>query len=81
LIKDASKDTISAILAQKEINGSLKMIFAFSKKMDKTQLNYSVTDKELLAVIKGNEKYRPYLFGKKLIYIQITRQLNFLGRK
>ncbi|KAF9762117.1 Retrovirus-related Pol polyprotein from transposon 17.6 [Nosema granulosis] len=40
------------------------MFSAFSKKLDKSQRNYSVTDKELLALVKGIENYRHYLLGR-----------------
>jgi hypothetical protein len=43
------------------------MISAYSKQFDKCQRNYSVTEKELLGVIKGIENYRHYLLGKKFI--------------
>ena len=41
------------------------MISVFSKKLDAPQRNYSTTDKELLAVVKGLEHYRHYLLGKR----------------
>ncbi|KAF9761189.1 Retrovirus-related Pol polyprotein from transposon [Nosema granulosis] len=43
------------------------MISTFSKTFDKCQSNYSVTDKELLGVIKGIENYRHYLLGRPFI--------------
>ncbi|KAF9761553.1 Retrovirus-related Pol polyprotein from transposon 17.6 [Nosema granulosis] len=41
------------------------MIAAFSKTLDKAQKNYSVTDKELLGIVKGIEHFRHYLLGKQ----------------
>ncbi|KRH93398.1 pol polyprotein [Pseudoloma neurophilia] len=78
LITDASSIAISAILAQKDVHGRLKMIYTFSKKFDKSQQNYSVTDKELLAVIKGVEKFRPYLIGRKFTLHTDHKALQFL---
>ncbi|KAF9760555.1 Transposon Tf2-6 polyprotein, partial [Nosema granulosis] len=63
LTTDASDYGIGAILSQVREDGREKMISAFSKNLDKAQLNYSVTDKELLAVVKGIENYRHYLLG------------------
>lgn len=40
------------------------MIYAYSKKLDNTQMNYSVTDKELLAVVKATGFFRRYLIGR-----------------
>ena len=65
LITDASNEAMGAILAQEDKNGKRKMISAFSKRLDKAQLNYSVTDKELLAIVKACEHYRFYLVGKE----------------
>ncbi|MGL5771338.1 MAG: reverse transcriptase family protein, partial [Bacteroidales bacterium] len=55
LTTDASSTGIGAVLSQIHNNGSERMICAFSKKLDKAQMNYSVTDRELLAVVKGIE--------------------------
>ena len=52
---DASNEAIGAILAQVNHRGKEEMISAFSKKLDAAQKNYSTTDKELLAVVKGLE--------------------------
>lgn len=78
LIADASELCISAILAQKDDENNLKMIYAFSKTMDPAQRNYSVTDKELLAVVKGIEKFRPYLFGRKFFLHTDHKALSYL---
>ncbi|KAF9762442.1 Transposon Tf2-11 polyprotein [Nosema granulosis] len=54
------------------------MISAFSKNLDKAQLNYSVTDKELLAVVKGIENYRHYLLGAQFILRTDHKALAYL---
>jgi hypothetical protein len=43
------------------------MVYVYSKTMDNAQKNYSVTDKELLAVVKSMENFRRYLIGKAFI--------------
>jgi hypothetical protein len=53
LTTDASSSAIGAILAQEGKDGRRRMIYAFSRNMEAAQLNYSVTDKELLALVKG----------------------------
>lgn len=65
LTTDASDHAIGGILSQKNIHGTEFVINFFSKKMDKAQLNYSVTDKELLAAVKSIEHFRHYLLGRK----------------
>lgn len=85
LTTDASNAGIGAILTQTNSEGQEVMIAAFSKSLDKCQLNYSVTDKELLGVVKGIENFRHYLLGRKfklrtdhkaLIYMKSTKNTN-----
>ena len=78
VITDASSTTIGGILAQRGDDGNEKMIYAFSKAMDKAQLNYSVTDKELLALVKTVEHFRHYLLGRKFILRTDHRALAYL---
>lgn len=63
VITDASSTAIGGILAQKDKNVIEKMIYSNSKNLDKAQLNYSVTDKELLSIVKTLDHFRHYLLG------------------
>lgn len=65
LTTDASKDAVGGILSQINDNGVEAVVGLFSKKFDKTQQNYSVTDKELFAAVKGIEFFRHYLLGTR----------------
>lgn len=56
------------------------MIGAFSKSLDACQKNYSVSDKELLAVVKGIENYRHYLLGKKFELRTDHKALEFMWK-
>ena len=67
LTTDASDKAIGGILSQMSSDGKELMIRAYSKTLDKAQTNYSVTDKELLAVVKSLEHFRHYLIGRKFI--------------
>ena len=75
---DASNEAIGAILAQVNHKGKEEMISAFSKKLDAPQRNYSTTDKELLAVVKGLEHYRHYLLGKRFTLKTDHKALEYL---
>ncbi len=78
LTTDASEYGIGAVLSQKQKDGTEKMISAFSKNLDKAQLNYSVTDKELLGLVKGIENYRHYLLGSQFTLRTDHRALAYL---
>lgn len=59
---DASNLAIGAILKQEK-----QMIDCFSQKLNNTQINYSVMEKELLAILKGLEHFRNIVLGSKII--------------
>ena len=54
---DASDFTIDAVLGQK-INKEPHVIYYASKTLSDAQLNYTTTEKELLAVVFTFEKFR-----------------------
>lgn len=82
---DASDIGIGAVLLQEfEGEGRLPIAYA-SKKLLPREKNYSVIEKECLAIIWGIEKFRKYLFGveflletdhKPLSYMQTSKVLN-----
>eukprot|EP00253_Pinus_taeda_P035744 PITA_35744 len=59
---DASNTTIGAVLGQEE-NGLPYAIYFISKNMTPAELNYTVTEKEFLAVIYAINKFRHYITG------------------
>ena len=67
LITDASNYAIGAVLAQKDDEGKEQMIYAYSKSLNSAQKNYTVSEKELLAIVKSCEYFRHYLLGKKFL--------------
>ncbi|MGL5690887.1 MAG: RNase H-like domain-containing protein, partial [Bacteroidales bacterium] len=78
LTTDASNYAIGGILSQQNSDGKEEMIYAYSKGLDKAQLNYSVTDKELLAVVKCLEHFRHYLIGKEFLLRTDHKALEYL---
>ena len=63
---DASDYAIGAILGQKrEI--TFQVIYYASRTLNDVQLNYAITEKELLAILFAFEKFRLYLIGNKVI--------------
>lgn len=78
LTTDASNIAIGGILTQCNSEGKQNFIEAFSKTLDEAQKNYSVTDKELLAVVKSIENFRHYLIGKPFTLRTDHKALEYL---
>ena len=52
-----------------------------SKTLVETQINYTTTEKEHLAVVYALEKFRPYILGSKIIIYTDHAALNYLLSK
>ena len=64
LYTDASNFAVAAILAQ-EVDGKERVLQYASGLMDKHQLNYTISEKEMLAIVWSCVKFRHYLLGQK----------------
>ena len=71
---------IRAILGQR-IDKLPHVIYYTSRTLNNAQLNYSTTEKELLAVIFGLDKFRSYLLGSKVIIYSNHAALKYLFSK
>ena len=80
LMCDASDFAIGAFLGQR-VNKLPHVIYYASRTLNDAQLNYSTTEKELLAVVFGLEKFRSYLVGSKVIVYSDHAALRFLLTK
>ncbi|GFT20141.1 retrovirus-related Pol polyprotein from transposon 17.6 [Trichonephila clavipes] len=63
---DASHESIGVVLSQ-EVDGQERVIAYFSKCLSRPEINYCVTRKELLAIVKAVEHFHPYLYGRKFL--------------
>ena len=70
---DASKTSLGITLWQKQDDGEMKPIAFSSRYLNDTEKNYSIGELELLAVVWGLEKFRFYLYGKK-VYLYTDHQ-------
>ncbi|XP_042410060.1 uncharacterized protein LOC121999439, partial [Zingiber officinale] len=78
---DASDFAVGAVLGQIK-NKILHAIHYASKTLGAAQVNYSTTEKELLAVVFAFDKFRSYLVGSKVIvYIDHAAIRYFLSKK
>ena len=66
LMCDASDFAVGAVLGQKK-DRVFQAIYYTSRTLNEAQLNYTTTEKELLAIIFAFNKFRPYLIGNKVI--------------
>lgn len=64
LTTDASDFAIGAVLSQGIIGKDRPIAFA-SRTLNKTEENYSATEKEFLAIVWAVKHFRPYLYGRK----------------
>lgn len=73
LTTDASNIALGAVLSQ----NSHPICFA-SRTLNTHEINYSTTEKELLAIVWATKYFRPYLFGRKFIINSDHRPLQWL---
>nr|XP_009618043.1 uncharacterized protein LOC104110286 [Nicotiana tomentosiformis] len=66
LMCDASDGAIGAVLGQRR-SKIFHSIYYVSKTLTPAQINYTVTEKEFLAVVWAFDKFRAYLVGTKVI--------------
>lgn len=63
---DASKYATGAVLMQEDSNGDLHPCGFISARFTKTEQNYQIYDRELLAIYQGLMAWRHYLLGPKI---------------
>lgn len=80
LMCDASDYAIGAVLGQRK-DKQPHVIYYASRTLNDAQLNYSTTEKELLAVVFALDKFRSYLLGTKVIIYSDHAALKYLLMK
>ena len=63
---DASDYAMGAVLGHK-VDKVFRAIYYSNKTFNKAQENYSITEKEMLAMVFACEKFRPYILGSHVI--------------
>ena len=77
---DASNFAVGAILGQRK-EGKPYVIYYASKLLDEAQINYTTTEKELLAIVYAFDKFRAYLVGQNVIVYSDHAALKYLLSK
>ncbi|CAN6583472.1 unnamed protein product [Malus baccata var. baccata] len=80
LMCDASDYALGAVLEQMR-DKKPHVIYYASRTLNDAQLNYSTTEKELLAVLFALDKFRSYLLGTKVIIYTDHTALKYLLTK
>ncbi|CAN6583725.1 unnamed protein product [Malus baccata var. baccata] len=80
LMCDASDYALGAVLGQRK-DKRPHVIYYASRTLNDAQLNYSTTEKELLAVVFALDKFRSYLIGTKVIGFTDHAALKYLLTK
>jgi hypothetical protein len=80
IICDASDYVVGAVLGQRK-EGRVHTIYYASKSLNKAQLNYATTEKELLAVVFAFEKFRSYIVNSKVIVYTDHAAIKYLLAK
>src|SRR5215475_420824 len=77
---DSSDFGMGGVLSQKDSNGNSAPIAFFSRKFSPTEINYSVYDKELLAIVTACKEWRHFIQGSQHSTIILTdhKNLEFL---
>ena len=80
LMCDASDYAIGAVLGQRK-DKKAHVIYYASRTLSGPQLNYSTTEKELLAVVFALDKFRSYIVGSPIICFTDHSALKYLMTK
>ncbi|KAK1433898.1 hypothetical protein QVD17_10816 [Tagetes erecta] len=77
---DASDYALGAVLGQRVDKKPVAIYYA-SKTLSDAQLNYTTTEKELLAVVYALDKFRSYIWGSKVIVYSDHSAVRYLMEK
>ena len=80
LMCDASDYAIGAVLGQRKDKKPCVISYA-SRTLNDAQMNYTTTEKELLAVVFALDKYRSYLIGSPIVVFTDHSALKYLMTK
>ncbi|KAI3828024.1 hypothetical protein L1987_02114 [Smallanthus sonchifolius] len=77
---DASDSTIGSVLGQR-VDKKPVVIYYASKTLSEAQLNYTTTEKELLAVVYALDRFRSYIWGSKVVVYSDHSAVRYLMEK
>lgn len=69
---DSSDGVVAGVLSQKQPDGDYHPVGFFSKSMIDAELNYPIHDKEMLAIFRSFQQYKPELLGAQKMVLVYT---------
>lgn len=75
---DASDFAIGAVLSQGKIGSDLPVAYA-SRALTEAEMNYTTTEKELLAMVYATQVFRQYLYGRPFTFVTDHKALIWLN--
>jgi hypothetical protein len=75
---DASDYATATILSQQDKTEVWRLVAFYSKSLNKTERNYEIYDKEMLAIMRGFYKWAHYLKGNDQVMEVLTDHQNLI---
>lgn len=80
VIRDASDFAVRTVLGQRK-DKKHHMIYFASKLLNDAQINYTTTEKELLAIVYAIEEFCSYIIGSKVVVYTDHAMIKYLMLK
>lgn len=74
---DASNYAVGSVLSQGEGKHELPIAYS-SRTLNRAEINYTTTEKELVAILFGVKQYRPYIYGRRFCIVTDHKPLTWL---
>lgn len=78
---DASDSALGAVLGQEQEDAEVHPVYFWSRQLSKAEKNYSVTDRECLAIVAACKKLRPYVLGRFITIVGDHTAVKWLMNK
>ena len=77
---DASGRAIGSVLLQERDDGGFNIVSTASRVLNQTEQRYTTCEKELLAIVYALQRFRIYVYGRKVTLFTDNKALSFLHR-
>jgi hypothetical protein len=75
---DASGRAIVSVLLQERDDGGFNIVSAASRVLNRTEQRYTTCEKKLLAIVCALQRFRIYIYGRKVTLFTDNTALSFL---